>query len=207
MDTLFDWSGRSFKAESVRIRASAPQGEAHLYVIGYSSGTIKVGYSRVPGTRIGTHAAEAIRHGVEVTSVWVSESHGEFVANEEALKTWCDSACSGRLGAEYFTGISTASAVEVARSLTGTRADQASDNGPALPPIDPLQLLTSDDVAALMQMSKTWVEQQATSGALRRLKAGANVRFRRRDVEAFQESLLEPVGPVRLAAVADIRAA
>jgi excisionase family DNA binding protein len=71
-------------------------------------------------------------------------------------------------------------------------------------PPDPLQMLTAAEVAALMRHSEGWVRRQYREGRLRYLRSGRSVRFRRADVEAFQQSL-DPRQPVRLAEVRELR--
>ncbi len=121
MDTVLDWRGTSFREDRAPIPAAAIRGEANLYVIGYDSGTVKVGYSKSPGSRIGAHVGAARRHGVEVTSVWVSGPHVEFTSNEAALKEWCGTRCDSQQGAEYFTGVTPADAAAFALTLPATR--------------------------------------------------------------------------------------
>lgn len=53
------------------------------------------------------------------------------------------------------------------------------------PPADPLQLLTTAEVAALMRKSTGWVTKQRKSNALPHLQVGRAVRYYRADVEAF----------------------
>jgi excisionase family DNA binding protein len=74
-------------------------------------------------------------------------------------------------------------------------------------PPDPLQLLTIKQVAGLVQMSKSWVEQQVTAGNLVPHRPGRCVRFSRADVAAFQASLRNAPRPVELAAVVEMRRA
>lgn len=59
------------------------------------------------------------------------------------------------------------------------------------PPADPLQLLTTAEVAALMRMSTGWVTKQRKSGALPHVPVGRTVRFRRSAVEALQAQLAD----------------
>jgi excisionase family DNA binding protein len=54
---------------------------------------------------------------------------------------------------------------------------------------DPLQLLTTADLCALLRRSPGWVRKQRKSGALPYLQDGRSIRFRRADVEAFLETL------------------
>lgn len=57
-------------------------------------------------------------------------------------------------------------------------------------PYDPLELLTADEVAALLKIRKDYVYDAAQAGQLASIKFGhQTVRFRRCDVEAYVHSL------------------
>jgi excisionase family DNA binding protein len=70
---------------------------------------------------------------------------------------------------------------------------------------DPLQLLTTAEVAALFRRSQGWVKAKRNAGDLPYLRDGRGIRFRRVDVERFQQTLqpaaeLAPVYRLRTAA-------
>jgi excisionase family DNA binding protein len=69
---------------------------------------------------------------------------------------------------------------------------------------DPLQLLTTAEVAALFRRSRGWVKAKRDAGDLPYLRDGRDIRFRRADVERFQKTLEQPETRVRLAAVVPI---
>ncbi len=50
---------------------------------------------------------------------------------------------------------------------------------------DPQELLTPDEVCALLKMKRTWFYAEVSGGALRPLKLGGSTRVRRRDLEAY----------------------
>ena len=50
---------------------------------------------------------------------------------------------------------------------------------------DPQELLTPDEVCALLKMKRTWFYAEVARGALRPLKLGRSTRVRRRDLEAI----------------------
>ena len=54
---------------------------------------------------------------------------------------------------------------------------------------DPQELLTPDEVCALLKMKRTWFYAEVARGALRPLKLGRSTRVRRRDLEAYLSSL------------------
>jgi excisionase family DNA binding protein len=66
------------------------------------------------------------------------------------------------------------------------------------PSNDPLQLLTTAEVAALWGVSCGWVTKRRRSGALRCVTDGRLIRFRLADVERFQQETFKPAPvPVR----------
>lgn len=58
---------------------------------------------------------------------------------------------------------------------------------------DPHELLTPDEVCALLQMKRTWFYAEVGRGALHPLKLGRSTRVRRSDLEAYL-SRLEQAG-------------
>lgn len=54
---------------------------------------------------------------------------------------------------------------------------------------DPQELLTPDEVCALLKMKRTWFYAEVARGALRPLKLGRSTRVRRRDLEAYLSSM------------------
>ncbi|MDQ3465651.1 MAG: helix-turn-helix domain-containing protein [Actinomycetota bacterium] len=61
--------------------------------------------------------------------------------------------------------------------------------------IDPQELLTPDEVCALLKMKRTWFYAQVACGVFRPIKLGRSTRVRRRDLEAYLSGL-EHVAPV-----------
>ena len=56
-----------------------------MYVVGFSTGGVKVGLTVDPYRRLGEYARDARRLGVEVTAVHLSEPHTNYAENETAL--------------------------------------------------------------------------------------------------------------------------
>lgn len=54
---------------------------------------------------------------------------------------------------------------------------------------DPQELLTPDEVCALLKMKRTWFYAQVASGAIKPIKLGRSTRVRRRDLEAYLNGL------------------
>ncbi len=50
---------------------------------------------------------------------------------------------------------------------------------------DPLELLTPDDVTALLKVKKSWLYDVVERGDLPCVRLGRSLRFRRLDLEAF----------------------
>lgn len=54
--------------------------------------------------------------------------------------------------------------------------------------LDPLELLTVDDVAGLLKVKKSWIYDQVSVGSLPGVKIGHHLRFRRSAIAAFLEA-------------------
>jgi hypothetical protein len=95
---------------------SVARGGGHLYVVGFSTGAIKVGQTRDPRKRLREHRRDAGAYGVKIVNVWVSEVHVRYLMNETLLIGACR-----RMGtparSEYFTGIEFDDAVACAARL------------------------------------------------------------------------------------------
>ena len=55
--------------------------------------------------------------------------------------------------------------------------------------VDPQELLTPDQVCALLKMKRTWFYAQVARGVFRPIKLGRSTRVRRRDLEAYLSGL------------------
>ena len=91
----------------------------HLYVLGFSDGSIKVGHANTPGKRVVSSAREvAGRCGVRLTQRWVSPAHDGSEDNEKKLNHWA--CCCGRPVFGFrrvFTEVPFDAAVEAAQQL------------------------------------------------------------------------------------------
>jgi hypothetical protein len=101
-------------------------GAGYIYVLAFASGRIKVGYSTNPRGRVGGQIAVARRIGVEAVGLWLSPLHVNASTNETALITWCRTATTARVGAEYFIGCAFSDVVEYAKSLEFRPAPESS---------------------------------------------------------------------------------
>jgi hypothetical protein len=74
---------------SVRLPGRSSGADGYVYVIEFNSGTVKVGHSRNPQTRVKLVAGAARPHGIAVTRQWISQPHLDSQRNEEHLLTFC----------------------------------------------------------------------------------------------------------------------
>lgn len=87
-----------------------------LYVVAFTSDTVKVGRAVNLKQRLAEHRRSAAIHGHAVTRSWASEPHSNFEATEAALIKFC----AGRWPAvakEYFPGADYDAVVRHAESL------------------------------------------------------------------------------------------
>jgi predicted GIY-YIG superfamily endonuclease len=129
-----DKADRTTEAEIIEIGAASNElrgkpgqhgaargNEAHTYIVEFSDGSIKAGYSAKPYNRIAQHAGNAACFGLTVVQQWVSRPHREAKENEESILAWCRSRATSVRKAEYFTGIDFGRARRYASRLPMTR--------------------------------------------------------------------------------------
>lgn len=92
-------------------------GEGYLYVVEFSTGSVKVGQTEDPRRRLGNHRAEAAAFGVHVTNYWISPAHINFRDNETRLINYC-AEVSDRTRKEYFHDLGYGRARQFAAALT-----------------------------------------------------------------------------------------
>lgn len=104
-------------------------GRGHLYVVEFSTGTVKVGKTRRPDKRIGEHEREAAAFGGRISDRWVSAAHDGYDTAEDAL---IDACCleGKQIKREYFAGLPFDRAVELAQAAVA--AAGPSGDGPEL---------------------------------------------------------------------------
>lgn len=88
-------------ADHPRVRCNR-EGEGYVYVLGFGSGIVKVGYTRDPVGRPRTHQATAEAFGDSLVSQWMSPPHLKYHANEAALIRFCADRAEGATGKEFF---------------------------------------------------------------------------------------------------------
>jgi hypothetical protein len=84
----------------IRMEPPLP-GEGSIYVVGFCTGTVKVGQSVDPATRVDTHYSKAAAFGVALVGYWVSPAHVDYLENEAKLIDFC-AGVSERTRKEYF---------------------------------------------------------------------------------------------------------
>lgn len=92
-----------------------------IYVIEFSTGTIKVGRSGTPDTRLAAHRSDGRKYGAAIKDHWVSQPHAEWQQNEMRL-IGIAKELGGTIaaGAEYFTGLAFADIAARAQDLPFT---------------------------------------------------------------------------------------
>ncbi len=78
----------------------------HLYVVKFSDGVVKVGYTGNLKARLRAHRTDARSRGARATHYWASEEYGRQLAQqgERALIAWCAERWPRAWGSEYFAG-------------------------------------------------------------------------------------------------------
>lgn len=77
----------------------------HVYVIEFGNGTIKVGRTANPFSRISKHAESLLPSGHQIVKAWVSIAHRNPAATEKLLIAFGRANCSGVVRDEYFHGL------------------------------------------------------------------------------------------------------
>ena len=102
--------------------ARSPGPVGFVYVIEFSNGTVKVGRTENPDSRMSAHAAAGKKFGALITDKWLSPQHSEWLANETRLKGIAAELGGTVAAQEYFTGVGFADVVARAQELTFTPA-------------------------------------------------------------------------------------
>ena len=89
-----------------------------IYVVEFSTGILKVGFSNEPNQRIAAHRVESRRFRADVLRTWVSPAHEGGKANEHALIAWCSRSGINETGNEYFRDVEFDDVVAYAKSLS-----------------------------------------------------------------------------------------
>lgn len=93
-----------------------PAGCGFLYVIKFSTGTIKVGQTRDLCRRLGEHWRDSSAYDVAIVNYWYSEPHANYLDNEVVLINGCRD-LGNRARREYFHGADFDAVVQIAAQL------------------------------------------------------------------------------------------
>lgn len=85
-----------------------------LYVYELDNGTVKVGRTSQPDTRMAKHTAAAKAHGRVIQRYWSSQPHENSDASESVLIDMMKLDATGVIGREWFLGVSFVRATEYA---------------------------------------------------------------------------------------------
>jgi predicted GIY-YIG superfamily endonuclease len=99
--------------------------ERHVYVLEFTSGTVKVGQTGNPANRFKEHGHAAQAHGHSVIRSWTSVPCTEFKANEDALIAFCAERWTSAVGREAFEAADFDAIVEYAQGLPYTRVTES----------------------------------------------------------------------------------
>ncbi|MGW4786170.1 GIY-YIG nuclease family protein [Streptomyces sp. NPDC004230] len=99
--------------------------ERYVYVLEFTSGTVKVGQTRNPANRFREHGNAAETHGHRITRSWTSAPHVEFQENESALIRFCSDRWVSASGLEAFDGADFDAVVEYAQGFSFSRVTDA----------------------------------------------------------------------------------
>lgn len=98
--------------------------ERYVYVIEFSSGTVKVGQTANPRARLGEHDNAAQAHGHTIQRSWVSAPHTAYKENEGALIAFGAERWPNAVGREAFTDADYEVIVEFALGLQYERLSE-----------------------------------------------------------------------------------
>ncbi len=93
-------------------------GEGHVYIVEFTSGTVKVGKTTSPEQRLAHYRQTSAIHGGSVLNHWMSPSHPGFHGNESSLIGFCRTHGERAVGKEYFRGLAFAEVLAFAQSLS-----------------------------------------------------------------------------------------
>lgn len=100
--------------------AAPPDDHGHLYVIQFSSGTIKVGRTNQPVERMKKHRRYGWAFGVVIVRAWLSAAHEGYEATETKLIDHAAATATGdRARREFFHGADFDALVAFAEDLAG----------------------------------------------------------------------------------------
>jgi hypothetical protein len=102
--------------------SKSPAG-SYVYVLTFSTGIIKVGYTGNPRLRLTAYRTSLSPFGISIVDYWFSDPHSEAATGEAELLDFCRRQGRPVNGGEYFTHIDFRAVVSFARTLPCTPAD------------------------------------------------------------------------------------
>lgn len=93
---------------------------SYIYVLAFSTGVIKVGFSSNPRLRVNSYRTSLGPFGISISDLWVSEPHSQAAVGETTLIDFCRLRATPVNDGEYFTGIDLDTVVGFARTLPCT---------------------------------------------------------------------------------------
>lgn len=90
----------------------------YVYVVEFNSGTIKVGRTANPASRLKSLATAGRPHGIAVASQWLSQPHGPAKQNEARLIDFCNAHYTPLNDGEFFGDASAEDVVAFGETLS-----------------------------------------------------------------------------------------
>lgn len=158
---------------------------AYLYLVEFNSGTIKVGRTRNPASRLKNHATTGRPHGISVSRQWLSQPHRHAEDNERLLLKFCHSRFTSVNEGEFFENADTGEIIAFLEQLPEshddasrirlTRYGRMGGKGGSWPEADPVivlplpeEIMTAVDAARGGMSRAAWVaeavKQRLSSG-------------------------------------------
>ena len=80
--------------------------EGYVYILEFSSGRVKVGFTTNLKARLSNHATTAKAYGASISRTWMSPHHEEARTNEKLMLAMCRATDGVEAEGEYFAGLS-----------------------------------------------------------------------------------------------------
>jgi hypothetical protein len=152
---------------------------SYLYIVEFNTGTIKVGRTRCPETRLKNHATAARPHGITVARQWVSQPHWLARDNEDKLIKFCARRYRALNDGEFFSDATPEDVIAAAERLPAslrpaerlrfTQYGRLAGRGGTWPEADPVvvvslsrETLSAIDAARGSVSREEWVRTSVT---------------------------------------------
>jgi hypothetical protein len=109
---------RDFYTRFEDLPACGARRMGYVYILRFSTETIKVGSTQNARDRISTHRSTAAAFGAELTDLWVTHCFDLYQYSERRLLSVASSMATRRYGNEWFTGVAFQDLVALAPALT-----------------------------------------------------------------------------------------